>query len=530
MGPLTLVLAASSDGAVLVLFVLAIVAAICGTFAFLHYFGKAKRAAAEQEIQRMLAEAKREAGQLLKQAELDAKAEYIKRTEQFERETAETRNELRDAERRLAKREDNLEGKLETLATKERGLEQAQKQVRDREKKVEARDQELREVVAQQRSQLLKISGMSVDEARDLLLTRLSEEMEKEAAELIERTITDARETAEKKSREIVVTAIQRYAAEHTCDSSVSTVDIPNDDMKGRVIGREGRNIRAFEKATGVDVIVDDTPGVVVVSAFDPVRREVARQALERLVQDGRIHPARIEEVVEETKRQVEKDILELGRKAAMDANVSGLHRKQLDLLGRLHYRTSYGQNVLRHSVEVAYLCQTMADELGLDGSLARRCGLLHDIGKAVDHEVEGGHPSIGADICKRFGESPEVLNAIEGHHNDIQAASLYTPLVAAADAISAARPGGRRESLERYIKRLQQLEELATEFKGVKQAYAIQAGREIRVLVDADSVDDGLSYKMAREIAKRIESEMTYPGEVKVTLIREVRAVDYAR
>jgi len=371
---------------------------------------------------------------------------------------------------------------------------------------------------------------MSVDEARNVLLTRLSEEMEKEAAELIERTITDARETAEKKSREIVVTAIQRYAAEHTCDTTVSTVDIPNDDMKGRVIGREGRNIRAFEKATGVDVIVDDTPGVVVVSAFDPVRREVARQALERLVQDGRIHPARIEEVVEETKRQVEKDILELGRKAAMDANVSGLHRKQLDLLGRLHYRTSYGQNVLRHSVEVAYLCQTMADELGLDGSLARRCGLLHDLGKAVDHEVEGGHPSIGADICKRFGEPPEVLNAIEGHHNDVQAASLYTPLVAAADAISAARPGGRRESLERYIKRLQQLEDLATEFKGVKQAYAIQAGREVRVLVDADSVDDGLSFKMAREIAKRIESEMTYPGEVKVTLIREVRAVDYAR
>jgi ribonuclease Y len=327
-----------------------------------------------------------------------------------------------------------------------------------------------------------------------------------------------------------VVTAIQRYATEHTSASTVSTVDIPSDDMKGRVIGREGRNIRAFEKATGVDVIVDDTPGVVVVSAFDPVRREIARQALERLIQDGRIHPTRIEEIVQETSAEMAHEITERGKKAAVEANVGGLNRKQIDLLGRLSYRTSYGQNVLQHSIEVAYLCQVMADELNLDGTLARRCGLLHDIGKAVDHEVEGGHPQIGADICRRFNERPEVLNAIASHHGDADAISPYTPLVAAADAVSASRPGGRRESLERYIKRLEQLEGIATGFPGVRQAYAVQAGREVRVIVDANRVDDSTAAKTAYDIAKRIEAEMTYPGEVKVTLIREVRATEYAR
>jgi ribonuclease Y len=307
-------------------------------------------------------------------------------------------------------------------------------------------------------------------------------------------------------------------------------VDIQSDDMKGRVIGREGRNIRAFEKATGVDVIVDDTPGVVVVSAFDPVRREIARLSLEKLIQDGRIHPTRIEELVNETGEEVAKLIVERGKKASLEANVGGLNRKIIDLLGRLSFRTSYGQNVLQHSIEVAFLCQIMADELGLDGALARRCGLLHDLGKAVDHEVEGGHPAIGADICKRFNERSEVLNAIAGHHGDVEATSPYTPLVAAADAISAARPGGRRESLERYIKRLEQLEGIAYTFPGVKQAYAVQAGREIRVIVDCEKVDDHNAAKTAYEIAKRIEAEMTYPGEVKVTLIREVRAVEFAR
>jgi ribonuclease Y len=347
---------------------------------------------------------------------------------------------------------------------------------------------------------------------------------------MVDRMITEAKDTANERVREIVITAIQRYAGEHTCDNTVSTVDIPSDDMKGRVIGREGRNIRAFEKATGVDVIVDDTPGIVVVSAFDPIRREVARLSLNKLIQDGRIHPGRIEEVVENTRKELEKEILEIGKKAAIEANVAGLHRKILDLLGRLKYRTSYGQNVLQHSIEVAYLCQVMADELGLDGRLARRCGLLHDIGKAVDHEVEGGHPKIGADICRRLNEPPEVLNAIAGHHGDIDPTSPYTPLVASADAISASRPGGRRESLERYIQRLEQLEAIATAHQGVKQAYAIQAGREIRVIVDANRVDDHVAAKMARDIAKKVEEDMTYPGEVKVMVLREMRAVEYAR
>jgi ribonuclease Y len=307
-------------------------------------------------------------------------------------------------------------------------------------------------------------------------------------------------------------------------------VEIPRDDMKGRVIGREGRNIRAFEKATGVDVIVDDTPGVVIVSGFDPVRREIARRSLEKLIQDGRIHPARIEEVVEQSTKEVEERIVELGKKATLDANLRGLHPKLQNMLGRLSFRTSYGQNVLRHSLEVGYLCQVMAEELGLDGDLARRCGVLHDIGKAADQEAEGSHPEIGAELVRRYNESKEVINAVQGHHGDIEAISPYTPLVAAADAISAVRPGARRESLERYIKRLEKLEEVAQSFEGVRQAYAIQAGREVRVICDAQKMDDKDTFRIAREIAQRIEKELTYPGEVKVTLIREVRAVDYAR
>jgi len=503
---------------------------ICGTIVVSEFLIRQRRSAIRRESDRIMAEANKEAERITQKAEVDAKAEFIKRNEQFEQETAKTRNEIKEAERRLDKREDTLERKLDTLNTKERTVENAERQVRDREKQLGHKEKQLAETLDQQRAQLLKISGMSVQEAKDLLLQRLKDEVEREAAELIDRSVSEAQESAELRARDITITAIQRYAADHTCDSTVSTIDIPSDDMKGRVIGREGRNIRAFEKATGVDVIVDDTPGVVVVSAFDPIRREVARRAMEILIQDSRIHPARIEEVVEETRKRFDKEILEIGKKAAMEANVLGLNRRQLDLLGRLNYRTSYGQNVLRHSVEVAFLCQVMADELGLDGAMARRCGFLHDIGKAIDHEVEGAHPQIGSDICKKFGEKPEVLNAIAGHHGDVAALSPFTPLVGAADAISASRPGSRRESLERYIRRLEQLEELAHQFEGVKQAYAIQAGREIRVIVDADRIDDKSAIKIARDIARKIEEEMTYPGEVKVTLLREVRAVEYAR
>jgi len=499
-------------------------------YGFILIRGKRLMTSSRQQAERLLNEARNQADVLVKEAQVDAKAQFIAKLEEFERQSSKIRDELKETERKLEKRADNLDKKLDTLNTKERMLEQAAQQLQEREAKISEKEQEVQEILAKQREQLLRITGMTVEEARSTLLNEIKREVEHDAAELIEKTLSEAKETAEEKSREILVTAIQRYATEHTSISTVSTVDIPSDDMKGRVIGREGRNIRAFERATGVDVIVDDTPGVVVVSAFDPVRREIARQALEYLIQDGRIHPARIEDVVREKSEAVAREITERGKKAAVEANVGGLHRKQIDLLGRLSYRTSYGQNVLNHSIEVAYLSQIIADELGLDGALARRCGLLHDIGKAVDHEVEGGHPQIGADICRRFRERPEVINAVAAHHGDVEATSPYTAIVAAADAVSASRPGGRRESLERYIKRLEQLEEIASSFPGVNQAYAIQAGREVRVIVDADKVDDATAARIAYEIAKRIEQEMTYPGEVKVTVIRELRATEFAR
>jgi ribonuclease Y len=493
---------------------------------------RARMAAAStaQRTEQMLTNAKQEADNIIKSAEVDAKAAKLASMEAFEKESAAVRAEHKEIEKRLTKREDVIDQKLDTLEIKERKVETAETALQERETAVAARETEAGELLEQRRNELVRVSSLSVEEAKKQLLADLAHDIENDAARLVERTLTEARETAEERSREITITAIQRYAAEHTSASTVSTVDIPSDEMKGRVIGREGRNIRAFEKATGVDVIVDDTPGVVVVSAFDPVRREVARRSLERLIQDGRIHPGRIEEIVEEITKDVEKDIMEAGKAAAVEANIGGLHKKQLELLGRLAYRTSYGQNVLRHSIEVAFLCQNMADELGLNGRLARRCGLLHDIGKALDHELEGGHPQIGHDFCKRYNESPEVLNAILGHHGDVEATSVYTPLVAAADAISASRPGGRRESLERYIKRLEQLEGIANEQDGVKQSFAIQAGRELRVIVDARRVDDARATQIAHKIAKRIEEEMTYPGEVHVTVLREVRAVGIAR
>ncbi len=483
---------------------------------------------AELDAQKTAAEA--EAQKIVAQAEAEAKSEFIKRREVFDTETASTRKELRDEEKRLSKREDIIDQKLETVNTKERMLETSEKALHERERSVADKDRQLSDVLSRQKNELLRIADLSIEQAREQVLNRVEKDMEREVAQVIEKRLEQAREEADARSREIIITAIQRYAAEHTCESTVSAIDIPSDDMKGRVIGREGRNIRAFEKATGVDVIVDDTPGVVVVSAFDPVRREVARRALDKLIQDGRIHPTRIEEVVANTEKEVHKQISEYGKQAVLDANVRGLHNKLVELLGRLHFRTSYGQNVLQHAMEVSYLSQVIAEELGLNGRLARRCGLLHDIGKAVDHEVEGGHPQIGADLAKRYGEKEEVVNAIGAHHGDVEVASVYTPIIAAADAVSASRPGARRESLERYVQRLEKLEEIAMGFEGVKQAYAIQAGREVRVIVDAENVDDRLSAKIAHNIARRVEDEMDYPGEVKVTLVREVRCVEYAR
>ena len=491
---------------------------------------RAKAKTLKQDLQRQVEGAKREAENIIKSAQIDAAAETIKKREQFAAEANKARAELHETEMRLTKREDGLDRQVELLQQREKTLKQQQKEIDRRVHNIGLKEKQLSVLMAQQKNQLLKITAMNIEEATELLLKRLEDECEHEMSSLIQRKVEETNETADEKSREIISSAIQRYAAEQTCEATVSTVEIPNDDMKGRIIGREGRNIRAFEKATGVDVIVDDTPGMIVVSGFNPVRREVARLSMERLIQDGRIHPSRIEELVAQTKKDVNHKLLQIGKDATVETNIRGLNNKIISLLGALSYRTSYGQNVLRHSVEVAFLSQVMADELGLDGSLARRAGLLHDIGKAIDHDVEGNHPTIGTNYLKRFNESPVVLNAVAGHHGDIPPDNPYTPLVAAADAISASRPGARRETLERYIKRLEKLEEIAGSFKGVENAYAIQAGREIRVIVSAEEVDDESAMKIARDIANKVENEMTYPGEIQVTLLREVRCIEYAK
>ncbi len=491
---------------------------------------KAKAKTFEQDLQRQIDGSKKEAENIIKSAQIDAAAEAIKKREQVTSEANKIRAELHETEMRLTKRVDTIDRQAEMLQQREKVYKQQQQEVNRRLHNIDLQEKQLSSLMAQQKNQLLKITSMDISEAKDLLLKRLEDECEHEMSALIQRKIEETTETVEDKSREVISTAIQRYAAEQTCEVTVSTVEIPNDDMKGRIIGREGRNIRAFEKATGVDVIVDDTPGMVVVSGFNPVRREVARLSMERLIQDGRIHPSRIEELVGQTKKDINHKLLQIGKDAAVETNVRGLSNKVLSLIGALSYRTSYGQNVLRHSVEVSFLSQVMADELGLDGSIARRAGLLHDIGKAIDHEVEGNHPTIGANYLKRFSEPSIVLNAVAGHHGDIPPDNPYTPLVAAADAISASRPGARRETLERYIKRLEKLEEIAASFKGVENAYAIQAGREIRVIVSAEEVDDEAAMKVARDIAKKVEDEMTYPGEVQVTLLREVRCVEFAK
>ncbi len=494
------------------------------------FISRAKAKTFKEDLQRQLDGANKEAENIIKAAQIEAAAETIKKREQFNAEANQIRAEFRETELRYSKREDVLDKQAEQVRQREKELQEQAKEVERRLSNIDLKDKQLSTVIAQQRNQLLKMTAMSVEEAKEMLLKRLEDECELEMSALIQRKVDEATEKAGEKSREIISTAIQRYVAEQTCEVTVSTVEIPNDDMKGRVIGREGRNIRAFEKATGVDVIVDDTPGMIVVSGFDPVRREVARLSMERLIQDGRIHPSRIEELVAQTKKEINAKVLQLGKDAAVETNVRGLNNRVMSMIGALNYRTSYGQNVLRHSIEVAFLAQVMADELGLDGSIARRAGLLHDIGKALDHEIEGSHPVIGANFLRRFSESPVILNAVEGHHGDLPPDNPYTVLVSAADAISASRPGARRETLERYIKRLEKLEGIANSFPGVENAYAIQAGREIRVIVSAEKVPDESAAKIARDIAKKVEDEMTYPGEIQVTLLRELRCIEYAR
>jgi ribonuclease Y len=526
MYPLVMQITGSDIAVTVVAFILG----VCLAAIVNQMISKAKAKTFEQERQRQIEGAKREAENIIKSAQIDAAAEAIKKKEQFTAEANKTRSELHENEMRLSKREDAIDRQVEMVQQREKTLKQQEQELDRRTHQVGVREKQLSVLLAQQKNQLLKITGMDIEEAKQLLLQRLEDECEHEMSSLIQRKVEEANEAADNKCREVISCAIQRYAAEQTCEVTVSTVDIPSDDMKGRIIGREGRNIRAFEKATGVDVIVDDTPGMIVVSGFSPVRREVARLSMERLIQDGRIHPSRIEELVGQTKKEVNNKILQIGKDAAVETNVRALSNKVLSMLGALSYRTSYGQNVLRHSVEVAFLSQVMADELGLDGSIARRAGLLHDIGKAIDHDVEGNHPTIGANYLKRFNESAIVLNAVAAHHGDVPPDNPYTPLVASADAISASRPGARRETLERYIKRLEKLEEIASSFKGVENAYAIQAGREIRVIVSADQVDDEGAMKIARDIASKVEAEMTYPGEIQVTLLREVRCIEYAK
>ena len=486
--------------------------------------------AREREAQRRLLAATEEAERIKKEADVAAKAETFSRREEFENEIREARAETRELERRLAKREDNLDRKAELLEKKEALVESLDRKNAQAQQEVKDKLSEADRMIDEQKATLRKIVGVSAEEAKQMLMERIQRENEVEADLLAKRIVDRAKEGADKEAREIIATVIQRYAADQTSEGVVSSVELPNDDMKGRIIGREGRNIRAFEKATGIDVIVDDTPGVVVVSGFDPVRREVARRSMEKLIQDGRIHPARIEEVVAKTEEEVAKQLEEIGKQTVVEMRLPKVHPQLVTLLGRLHFRTSYGQNVLQHSREVAFLSDMLAAELKVDKQIAKRCGLLHDIGKAVDQEQEGTHPEIGAELVRRCEERPEVVNAVAAHHSDVDKTSIYAVIVQTADAISAARPGARRESLERYIKRLERLESIAGSYVGVEKAFAIQAGRELRVIVNAGKVSDREAAQVCKDIARDIERELNYPGEVRVTVVRETRIVEYAR
>ena len=491
---------------------------------------RARGHAARGRAEEILADAHRKGATIEKEADLHSKEESLRRREALDAEVEVARRDLRDHERRLEKRSDGLDAKLDQIHKKEREFESVQRFLADQQEDVNRKAAEVKQVLAEQRELLHRQAQLGPEEARSLVLKRVEDDLRHEIAGLILKHDQMLRETCQQKAREVLATSIQRYAAAHTAETTVSTVDIPSDDMKGRIIGREGRNIRAFEKATGVDVIVDDTPGIVIVTGFDNIRREIAKISLQKLIQDGRIHPTRIEEIVRETQEEMEQHIRQLGNAAAQEANVAGLHDKLIEYLGRLKFRTSYSQNVLRHSIEVAFLTGLLAEEIGLDGALGRRCGLLHDIGKAADHEMEGGHPAIGAELTKRYGERKEVVHAALGHHDDLRPETPYTVLVAAADAISASRPGARRETLEKYVRRLEELEALACGFPGVEQAYAVQAGREIRVIVDSHRLGDEEAAKLARDIARAVQEQLTYPGEVKVTVLRETRNVEFAR
>lgn len=484
---------------------------------------EAKIKSAEEAAIKILIDAKKESETRKKEALIEAKEELHRLRAEADRENKERRNEIKHQENRLQKKEEDIDRKHDLIDKRE-------ETIKRQEAEVEASLIKIEELKQQKIEALESVSGMTVSEAKQILLSTIEDEVKHEAAMLIRDIENSAREEGEKRAREIVGAAIQRVAADHCSETTVSVVALPNDEMKGRIIGREGRNIRTLETLTGVDLIIDDTPEAVILSGFDPVRREIARNALEKLIMDGRIQPGRIEEMVEKSRKEVEQRIWDEGEQATFDTNVHGLHTELIKLLGRLKFRTSYGQNVLKHSIEVSHLAGVMAAELGGDIVLAKRAGLLHDIGKAIDHEVEGSHTMIGADIARKYKESKGVVHAIMAHHGDIEIESLEAALVQAADSISAARPGARRETLEYYIKRLQKLEEIADGFEGVEKSYAIQAGREIRIIVQPDKIDDLMAVRTARDISKKIESELEYPGQIKVVVIRETRATEYAK
>jgi len=494
-------------------------------------YAKLNAKSAEQVSERIIKEAKMMSEAKSKEALLEAKLIVDKERKEFEQEIKDRKQQAQNTENRLNQREENLDRKIDALDKKEKDLVNKEKNISDKELNLKTKFDEVEKIKEEQRKTLERVSGMTREEAKKTLVSAMEEEAKQDAAILAQRIEQEARENADRKSKEILSVAIQRIAADHTTDITTSTVQIPNDEIKGRVIGREGRNIRAFEQATGVDLIVDDTPEAITVSAFDGVRREIAKIALEKLIADGRIHPARIEEVVVKVQKEMEEKIKDTGEKAAIEAGVPGLHPEIIKLLGKLKYRTSYGQNQLQHTLEVTWLAGAIAGELGLDVMFCKKAALLHDIGKAVDHEVEGTHHQISADVAKKYGESPKMINAIISHHEGYETPnSAEAFVIAAADAISAARPGARRESVELYLKRLEKLEKVAKEFKGVSMAYAIQAGREVRILVEPDDVDDKQAQVLAHDIAKKVEQELEYPGQIKITVIRETRAQDIAK
>ncbi len=485
---------------------------------------------AQQLASQIIEDGKKEAETLRKEAELQAKDTVLKAKAEWEKEAKELRRELQGQEKRLIQREENLDRKDLVLETRDKEAQQRERELARQEGEIQQREKKAEQLVEEQMARLEQVSGMTGEEARQHLIETMESQARHDAAKRIKQIEDEARESADKKAKEILSLAIQRYAGDYVAEKTVSVVPLPSDEMKGRIIGREGRNIRAIEAAAGIDLIIDDTPEAVIISGFNPVRREIARLALEKLVTDGRIHPARIEEIVQKAEEDVNQSIRESGEQATFDVGVHGIHPEVVKLIGRLKYRTSYGQNILKHSLEVAFLCGVMAAELGINVKQAKRAGLLHDLGKAVDHEVEGSHAMIGADLARKYGESPEIVHAIAAHHEEEKPSTVLAVLVQAADALSGARPGARREMLETYVKRLEELERIGTSFEGVDSCYAIQAGREIRVMVSSDQVSDAHSHVLAKDIASKIEAEMTYPGQIKVNVIRETRAVDYAK